>query len=171
MCHSRYPMAPLEVLYSFRCHPPPMDPLLEDDLSRSKWTGLLWLPWRDPSVSKLGTPGSSLLLVASIFLYSSGFVVVSTSLERLGVAMPAGDFLKIQYVYVGVFASAFVAFIFGASYLVFHLLETRSYGTVAPRKEIPRLSVLAMCMVAIGLYLQVKPDCNRSEEHTSELPS
>jgi hypothetical protein len=132
-----------------------MDPLLEDDLSRSKWTGLLWLPWRDPSVAKSATPGSALLLVASLFLYSTGFVVVSTSLERLGVAMPAGDFLKIQYVYVGVFASAFVAFIFGASYLVFHLLETRLYGTVAPRKEIPRHSVLAMCMVAIWLYLQV----------------
>jgi hypothetical protein len=69
--------------------------------------------------------------------------------------MPAGDFLKIQYVYVGVLASAFVAFIFGASYLVFSIVEARLFGAVAPRKEIPLPSVLAMSMIAAGLYLQV----------------
>jgi hypothetical protein len=132
-----------------------MEPFLENDLSRSKWTGLLWLPWREPSAPKPGISGSSLLLLISVVLYSTGFVVVSTSLERLGVAMPAGDFLKIQYVYVGVFASAFVAFIFGASYLLFHILETRLYGEVTPHKEIPQLSMWAMSMVAAGVYLQV----------------
>jgi hypothetical protein len=131
------------------------DPFLEDNLNRSRWTGLLWRPWKDDSVPKPGITGPSLLLIISVVLYSTGFVVVSTSLERLGVAMPAGDFLKIQYVYAGVFATAFVAFIFGASYLAFHMIETTLYGTVAPRKDIPRPSVVAMCMVAVGLYLQV----------------
>lgn len=102
-----------------------------------------------------GMSVSSVVLAVSVILYATGFVVVSTSLERLGVNMPIGDFLKVQYIYVGVICVSFVVFIFGISYLLFQFIEIRLFGAVAPRRDIPRPSVVAMSVFSVALYLQV----------------
>jgi hypothetical protein len=112
--------------------------------------------------------GSLALLTAS--LYASGYMVIFSAGERLGISDPGGDFFKYKYIQVGAYCEGFITCFAGLGYLLSVSMKNRqdraeaartgskdggqpppvAYNTYVPSWE----SLVALFVVEIALIAQ-----------------
>ena len=78
-------------------------------------------------------------LVAIVgLIYASGFLVVTTHLERYGIRIVGTDVWKSRYIHIGVLSVVFPAMIIGtifATWYTYGLHKQEFYGSNEPRKQ------------------------------------
>jgi hypothetical protein len=62
---------------------------------------------------KAGLDFAAWLLAIPALIYATGFLVVFTAEERLGLVSTSGDFFKIKYMHVGVLCATFIGLFAG----------------------------------------------------------
>jgi hypothetical protein len=100
----------------------------------------------------LGKLGGSLALLTAV-LYASGYMVVFSANERLGISDPGGDFFKYKYLQVGAYCDGFVAFFASFGYLLSVYLK-RCQSSPLERYAPSWASLFALFIIELALILQ-----------------
>lgn len=110
--------------------------------------------------AKAGLDFAAWLLAVPVLIYATGFLVVFTAEERLGLVSTSGDFFKIKYMHVGVLCATFVGLFAGLAYVHRELtFEGKSKKGTSPdesaRHDIKPTQLLAVVPTIAGIYVQL----------------
>lgn len=92
------------------------------------------------------------LLAIPALLYATGFLVMFTAEERLGIVNSGGDFFKVKYMHVGVLCVMYIGLFAGLAYLFSEW--TNKEGRAGPT-DLTRRHLLILFPVIAGIIVQL----------------
>ncbi len=109
--------------------------------------------------SKSGLDFAGWLLAIPALIYATGFLVVFTAEERLGLIGIAGDFFKIRYMHVGMLCATFIALFAALAYmhreLTFKGKQENTANNGAMAFDLRAKHLLVIFPVIGGIYVQL----------------
>jgi hypothetical protein len=108
----------------------------------------------------IGKISAAMALLAGIF-YASGYMVIFTASERLGITDTGGDIFKAKYIQVGAYCVVLIVFLGTIGYCLSYTCDPQRVSPSDPDKMVPpdpkRLTVLVLFLFGLLLHSILVP--------------